>query len=349
MTPNRTYRALFWTLSVVVAVSAGSCTKAPESASELVPERIQTAAPEPESTQTTPATSDPKIVVTILPMYFFTRGVAGTEAQIELLVPPSISFHDYQASPNSTAALAQAQVLIKNGLGAEEFLDQLIANAGNPQLQQIDASKGIAPLQGDHDHGHTEDEPTEGEQTEGEHSAGEGHSHEAGNPHIWLDPVLAQQQVINIREGLIAADPANAERYRKNAEDYLQKLQQLDQDFKTRLASNPGCRFIALHDAYPYLAKRYDLQQMAVVELPEDSFTPQDLQRVVNAVNEYQVKALVSEIGVDDSRLNQISNDVGLPIKTLDPLETGPLDPQYYFTAMQSNLQNLEDVCKSGS
>ncbi|MEA5542309.1 zinc ABC transporter substrate-binding protein [Limnoraphis robusta Tam1] len=272
-------------------------------------------------------TRSTKVVATFLPMYLFTKAVSGSSQEVEILVPPNVTAHEYQASPSDARKLAQAQILVKNGLGMETFLSGLVANAGNPQLKQIDASQGIQALQEDHDHDH-------------------GHSHAEGNPHVWLDPILAQKQVANIREGLIAADAGNAQTYRANADAYIKQLQQLDQEFKSRLGSVKGCKFIAFHDAYPYLARRYGIQQMAVLELPEDSISPRDIQRVIAAVKEYDVQALLSEPGVNDSRLQQISNDVGLPVKTLDPIETGSLDPQYYFTAMRKNLKTLEDICK---
>lgn len=273
-------------------------------------------------------TRSTKVVATFLPMYLFTKAVSGSSGEVEILVPPNVTAHEYQASPSDARKLAQAQILVKNGLGMETFLSGLVANAGNPQLKQIDASQGIQALQEeDHDHDH-------------------GHSHAEGNPHVWLDPILAQKQVANIREGLIAADAGNAQTYRANADAYIKQLQQLDQEFKSRLGSVQGCKFIAFHDAYPYLARRYGIQQMAVLELPEDSISPRDIQRVIAAVKQYNVQALLSEPGVNDSRLQQISNDVGLPVKTLDPIETGSLDPQYYFTAMGKNLKTLEDICK---
>ncbi|MEB3281044.1 MAG: zinc ABC transporter substrate-binding protein [Lyngbya sp.] len=268
-----------------------------------------------------------KVVATFLPMYLFTKAVSGSSREVEILVPPNVTAHEYQASPSDARKLAQAQILVKNGLGMETFLSGLVANAGNPQLKQIDASQGIEPLKEEEDHDH-------------------GHSHAVGNPHVWLDPILAQKQVANIREGLIAADPTNAQTYRTNADAYIKQLQQLDQEFKSRLGSVQNCKFIALHNAYPYLARRYGIQQMAVVELPDDSISPRDMQRVISAVKEYNVQALLSEPGANDSRLQQISNDVGLPVKTLDPIETGSPDPQYYFTAMRKNLNTLEDICK---
>jgi zinc/manganese transport system substrate-binding protein len=272
--------------------------------------------------------NSPQIITTFFPIYMFAKAVTGENAQVEILITPGTSPHEYQATPADAIAIAEADVLVKNGLGLEEFLDKLIAAAGNSQLKQIDSSKGIEPIE------------------EEEHEGEEHHHHEGGNPHFWLDPVLAQQQVINIRDGLIDADPNNAEQYTANATVYLQQLQELDREFQTRLTPVKGCKFIAFHDAYPYLAKRYGLHQMAVVELPEDNIAPRDLQRIINAAKEFQVKGFLSERGTDDSRIKQISNDLGLPVKVIDPIVAGPLDSNYYLTAMRNNLTALEEVCR---
>ena len=224
-------------------------------------------------------------------------------------------------------------MLVENGLGFEEFLSALVANAGNSNLQQIDASEGIETIAGDHDdHGHDDH--------------GHGHDHEGGNPHVWLDPVLAQQQVENIRDGLIGADPANRKSYRKNAKAYIQQLKQLDREFQIKLAPVKGCNFITFHDAFPYLAQRYGLEQEAIVELPEDTITPKDLQRVQEAAKEYGVKALLIEPGFEDKRIKQISSDLNISLEAIDPIESGEVDPQYYFQAMRGNLEALERACK---
>ena len=284
-------------------------------------------------------TGGTKIVATFLPIYMFTKGVTGENGEVELLIPPGADPHEYQATPKNARTIAAADVLVKNGLGLEEFLEKLVDATGNSQLQEIDASQNIQPIEeeeDDHDH-HDHDH---------DHDHHHHHSHEEGNPHVWLDPVLAQQQVKNIRDGLIKADPNNTATYQSNANIYLQKLQQLDQEFKTRLAPFQGCKFIAFHDAYPYLAKRYNLQQMAIVELPEDNITPRDIKRVIDTAKKYQVKSLLAEVGYNDSRVQQIAKDNGLKVKALDPLESGSSDPEHYFKAMRNNLKILEEACK---
>ena len=285
------------------------------------------------TTATAQNNSSPKIVTTFLPVHLFTKAVVGDTGEVDILISPGAEVHDYQATPNDAKLLSEADMLVKNGLGIEEFLSSLVANAGNSSLQQIDSSEGIEVIEGEHD-----EEEHEGE----EH----GHHHEEGDPHVWLDPVLAQQQVATIRDGLIAIDPSNADSYRTNSDAYIQQLQQLDSKFQQRLAPLAGCNFITFHDAFAYLAQRYGLKQEAIVEIPEDSITPQDIQRVQQTAEQYQVKALLTEPGIKDKRIQQISSDLNLPLEAIDPLESGETDPQYYFQAMQGNLEALERACQ---
>ncbi|WP_193194360.1 metal ABC transporter substrate-binding protein [Nostoc sp. MG11] len=274
-----------------------------------------------------------KVVTTFLPMYLFTKAVAGNVADVEILVPPGTEIHEYQATPENVKAIATANVLVKNGLGLEEFLEDTVKNAQNPKLTEIDASKGIKPL----------NEISPVEETVKEEKD---HDHATGNPHVWLDPVLAKQQVINIRDGLIASDPGNKAAYEANATAYINELESLNGEFQQTLQKNPNCTFITFHDAFPYLAQRYKLKQVAVVKVPEDQLSPADVQNAVNAVKKYKVKALFSEPGVDNKLLNSLSQDLKLTLRPLDSLETGETDPQYYFKAMRANLQTLETACK---
>ncbi len=254
-----------------------------------------------------------RVVTTFLPMYWFTKAVVGEE-QVEILVPPGTEVHDYQATPANVSAIATANVLVKNGINLEQFLDGTIKAAQNSQLKEIDASANIESL--------------------------------AGNPHVWLDPVLAKQQVANIRDGLIAANPENKVTYQANATTYIQKLEKLDAEYRQSLQKYPNCTFITFHDAYPYLANRYQIKQVAVVEIPEDQLSPTDVQKTISAVKQYKAKAIFGEPGVDNKLLKALSKDLNLTLQPLDSLESGTLDPQHYFNAMQANLKTIETACK---
>lgn len=301
-------------------------------------DRSSSSPPAPQSAPQVEAvalpSNQPKVVTTFLPMYWFTRAVAGEEAQVEILVPPGTEIHEYQATPANVQAIATSDVLVKNGLGLEEFLEDTIKNAGNSKLKQVEASKGIKPV--------AEISPVEETAKDEEH----GHGHTEGNPHVWLDPVLAQQQVNNIRDGLIAADPQNKAIYTTNAANYIKQLQALDREFRQSLQKYPNCAFVTFHDAYPYLAQRYKLKQVAVVEIPEDQLSPQDIQRAIAAVKKYNVKVVFGEPGTDNRLLKNLSQDLNLTFRPLDPLEAGETSPQHYFTAMRANLKSLEAGCQ---
>ena len=314
---------------LMLSLSAG-CTQS-NSNQATVPEQ----SPQAREAAATPSPQSGKIkvVTTFLPMYLFTKAVAGNAADVEILVPPGTEVHEYQSTPENVKAIATANVLVKNGLGLEGFLENTVKNAQNPKLSEIDASKGIQPL--------NEISPVEKTSKKEQE-----HEHAEGNPHVWLDPVLAKQQVANIRDGLIAADPANKATYESNAAAYIKQLESLDSDFKQTLQKNPNCTFITFHDAFPYLAKQYNLKQVAVVEIPEDQLAPTDVQNAVNAVKKYKVKALFSEPGVDNKLLTSLSKDLNLTLRSLDSLETGERDPQHYFKAMRDNLQTLESACR---
>jgi zinc transport system substrate-binding protein len=303
------------------------------------------------------------VVATVLPMYLFTKAVAGDAANVEILIKPGTEVHEYQSTPQDVQAIAQADVIVENGLGLEEFLDSTIENAQNSNLIIIDASEDINPVGeiGDvvypagEDAEHAEDNAggethadSDAHANDDAHAANDTHTH-AENPHVWLDPILAIQQVENIRDGLIAVDPSNKTTYEANAAAYIQELQNLDQQFQTTLQSFSDRTFITFHDAFPYLAKRYNLDQKAIVAIPEDSLTPGDVQKTVEAVKQFNVTALFSEPGVDNKLLSSLSQDLNLQVKTLDSLESGALEPQYYFTVMQQNLRTLEEAFKGGS
>jgi zinc transport system substrate-binding protein len=308
------------------------------------------------------------VVATFLPVYLFTKAVAGNAADVTILIPPGTEVHEYQSTPADVKAIAQADVLVENGLDMEEFLDDTVENAQNPDLKRIDASQDINPVEDlspviypteaketepQHNSAVGKDEHAEGEHAEGEHAEGEhaeGHSEpfhtHAQNPHIWLDPILVIQQVENIQDGLAAADPANRSIYAANAAAYIDQLKELDQKFQTRLQAFSDRTFITFHDAFPYLAQRYDLKQVAIVAIPEDNLAPADIQKTIETVKEFQVKALFSEPGTDNKLLESLSQDLNLTLRSLDSLESGELDPQYYFTAMGANLKTLESAFK---
>ena len=270
------------------------------------------------------------VVTTFLPITLFTEAVAGECATVTSLIPPNLGPHDFQATPADISALGNASVLVKNGLGMEYFLDKLITSANNNSLQVVDTSRGVAVIRSDDD----QDEAKQGDQEYGE-----------VNPHIWLDPLRAVQQVENIRDGLVKADPDCADGYTKRAAAYASQLKGLNTTIATQLKPFRGQTFIAFHDFAPYFAERYGLKADFVVDVPEMNPTPEDLQRVSKKVQHSQLKALLSEPQEGDRSFNALALDLGVKVVTFDPLETGSeqasKQPDTYFKVMDKNVVSL--------
>lgn len=267
-----------------------------------------------------------QVVSTILPITEFTKAVAGNCATVQPLIPTNVGPHDFQAKPNDLVLVSQADVLVKNGLGLETFLDKLIASAGNPGLKVIDSSKGVATLGNpDGEHGHD-------------------HDHGSVNPHIWLDPLLAEQQVNTIRDGLIAAKPSCKEQFTANAAAYTAQLRSLNAELAAQLKPYAGKSFVVYHDFHPYFAQRYGLKGTFVVDVPEENPTPADLKRVATTAQNSQLKALLTEPQEGGRSFSALAKDLGVKVGEFDSIETGPdtaQQPSYYFEVMRRNGQAL--------
>lgn len=298
-----------------------------------------------------------KIVTTFLPMTQFTKAVAGDRAEVTQLLPSNIGPHDYQAKPEDAQRLAKADLVIQNGLEMEHFLEGLLQNTGNTKLQIIDSSKGVQTLGNEADgdaakanHGNDK-EHSHGQEHSHEqahsHDREHSHSHDHGefNPHIWLDPKRAIQQVETIRDALIKADPEGQAIYTANAVSYISKLQALDQEITQTLQPYAGKTFVTYHDFAPYFADSYGLKTEFLVDVPDENPTPSDVQRVVNAAKNSNLKTLLTESQAVNDPFAALAKDLKVNVSTFDPIEVaGPegLEPEYYLTVMRSNLMNLK-------
>ncbi len=340
-----------------IALGLGSCTTASTTSSNSSQDQASPAA-EPEL----------RVVTTFIPMTQFTKAVAGDRAEVTQLLPTNVGPHDYQARPEDAQRIAQADVLVKNGLEMESFLDSLIENAGNANLKVIDSSVGVATITTEsiegkaHDHGHSHshdhahdhaydhahDHAEEGASQSTAHS----HSHGEFNPHIWLDPKRAIRQVENIRDGLIAADPDGQPVYTANAAAYIQQLQALDEEITQQLRPFANKTFVAFHDFAPYFAESYGLKAEFLVDVPDVNPSPQDVKRVMDTVKASNLKTLLTEPQSGDDAFAAIAQDLNVNISTFDPMETGgpeALQPEHYVTTMRQNVKALVSAFTDGS
>ncbi len=309
--------------SSAIALALASCT------ASVVPSTSS------ESAEATSSEATLQVVTTFLPITYFTEAVAGDRATVTQLLPLTVDPHDYQAKPSDVQSLADADVLVENGLELESFLESLIDSAANLDLMVIDSSEGVAAI------AHAD---------ESEHE--EGHDHGDEDPHVWLDPKNAIQQVENIRDGLIDADPEGQAVYTANAAAYIAELAELDLAISKQLAPYAGQAFVTYHDFAEYFAQSYGLGVEHLVGLPDGSPAPADVQRVIDTVKSADLQVLLTEPTRTGNAFEAIASDLDIKVSVFDPMETTEAldpDPADYLASMAENADNLAAAFEEGS
>ncbi|KAF6614256.1 MULTISPECIES: metal ABC transporter substrate-binding protein [Paenibacillus] len=276
------------------------------------------------------------VVTTFYPMYEFTKQVAGDHANVTALIPAGAEPHDWEPSAKDMAQVKDADVFVYNGI-VEGWAEQALSSASNDKRVVVEASKGLNLMEGSA-------EEEEGEEAHAE----EGHDHDhVLDPHVWLDPVLAQKEVEAIEAGLVKADPTNKADYEKNADAYIAKLKELDTEFKTGLKNVKRKDFITQHAAFSYLAKQYGLTQVPIAGLsPEQEPTPDKLAGIIKFAKDNNVKTIFFETLVDPKVAETVATEIGSKTDVLNPLE-GLTDEDKqknldYLGVMKNNLEALK-------
>ncbi|MFS0659582.1 zinc ABC transporter substrate-binding protein [Niallia alba] len=171
--------------------------------------------------------------------------------------------------------------------------------------------------------------------------------HESHDPHIWLDPVLAQEQVKIIRDAFIEADPDGKDIYEKNAEAFMKELQLLDEEYKAALKDAKHRVFVVQHQAFGYIAKRYNLEQIAIGGLStEVEPSAARMAEIGNLVKEHNVPVIYYQHGANSAIAKTVAAETGTETAILYDLEVLSSELQEkdlgYVDAMRDNLKALQ-------
>ncbi|MFQ5894235.1 MAG: metal ABC transporter substrate-binding protein [Nitrospinota bacterium] len=269
------------------------------------------------------AETKPVVAASIAPLFDWAKTLAGERAQVVLVVPPGASPHAFEPRPSEVRLLARARVFFANGLGLEGWAEKLV-QAANPAVRVVRLAEGLGP---------------------------QGTAEGAPNPHLWLDPVRAQSMVRRMAAALAEVDPEGAADYRSRAEGYLQKLRQLDREFRVATSRFPARRAATFHDAFRYLFGRYGLEVAAVLEpFPGKVPTPSLLKEVVRKLRALRVRVIFAEPQLSPAAAEAVAREVEGAVETLDPLG-GPGVPgrESYLELMRFNLAQLRRALGPGS
>jgi ABC-type Zn uptake system ZnuABC Zn-binding protein ZnuA len=271
-----------------------------------------------------------KVVATTTQVADFARNVGGDRITLTQLLKPNVDAHDYEASPADVQAIAQADVVVKNGAGLEKFLDQAISSAGFSGAV-IDASQGVTISPG------LSDEET------------------AGDPHIWHNPQNAKLMAKNIADGLAAQDPPNKAQFDRGYAGYAVKLDALDKDIEAKINALPADqrKLVTNHDAFSYYIRRYGLQFVGSVIPSFDTaaeLSGRDIADVVAKIKATGVKAIFSESSLPPKTAETVGREAGVTVvggeqalygDTLGPAGSAG---DTYLRMMEHNTKTIVDA-----
>ena len=266
----------------------------------------------PPSSPATGAGPALSVVASFYPLWEFTRQVAGDRATVTVLVPPGVEPHDWEASPQDVTAVRKARLFVYNGGGFEPAVDRVLRELGAATLA-VNATAGMEPLD---------------------------------NPHVWLDPVLAQRQVDAIRAGLATVDPAGAPHYAGRATAFKAELAALDEAYRSGLASCARRSFIVSHAAFTSLARRYGLRQVSITGLaPQSEPSPAELARIARLARDERARYVFVETLVSPRLAETVAREIGARTLVLNPIEGLTREEaaagRDYASLMRGNLEQL--------
>lgn len=248
----------------------------------------------------------------------FVRNVGGERVNVTTLVGPDGDTHVYTPAPADAKKIADAKLAVVNGFGLEGWLPRLVRSSGSKAVV-VAATNGIAPLK----------------------------IGSEADPHAWQSVVNAKIYVANIRDALVAADPANAAVYRANAESYLAKLDALDREVRDAVALIPPARrkVISTHGAFGYFAAAYGVEFVAPLGVSTESeASARAIAGIITQIRTGKIPAVFLENISDVRLIRRISAETGAKVGgTLysDSLTGEKGDAPTYIDMVRHNIKAL--------
>lgn len=283
--------------------------------------------------------AEPQVVVSIKPIHSLVAGVMQGVAEPQLLIKGGGSPHGYVLRPSEARALAQAELIVWVGHSLESFLEKPLAtlgsNARQLELMEVLEAQLLPVRAGGSWEGHAH-----------EMEAGHGHHDQEDpqlNPHLWLSPQLAQQVVEAVAAALGEIDPTRRQAYRKNADQLLERLAQLDSRLRAELASVSGVPYLVFHDAYQYFEAAYNLNAVGSVTIdPERKPGIRRLLEMREKIARLKARCVFSEPQFEPKLVATIIEGTGARKGELDPLGAElPPGPENYFQLMNALVDDL--------
>lgn len=250
------------------------------------------------------------VVTAFYPLTFIASNVAGDDADVTSITPAGVEPHDLELTAAQVRKVSDADLLVYIGQGFQPAVDKLVPEVANT----LDVLTVRPP------------------------------GARAKDPHIWLDPILMVGIADTVADGLAKVDPGNAKTYRKNADELIARINDLDDDFSNGLSRCDRRTFVTTHDSFGYLADRFNLNQVGIAGIdPDQEPSARRLDEVAKAVRENEVNTIFFETLLPEDLAETVAGETGAKTAVLDPLESPPSSGDY-ISAMRANLTALRSA-----
>ncbi len=278
---------------------------------------------------TAPAQKTKLIVTTFVPYYVFTQNLVGENATVINIINNTQEPHDYQLKPSDIVTLQKADLIIRNGLGLDDWVKEAAEKSGT-KATILTASDYITPLAPQstldldhHSYDHTDPDTN-------------------FDPHIWVSPKNVLQILPHITEQLSKIDPDHKAAYEEKLQQYSSRIVDLDQTITEKLKPFANKEFISFHEAFQYFARDYGLVSTIAIEAyPGKEPTPRYLQALIEKIKASNIKTIFSEPQFSPRIIEVLAQDLNLKVFSLDPLETGTYAEDLYEKNTLLNVQNI--------
>jgi zinc transport system substrate-binding protein len=260
------------------------------------------------------------VAVSFYPLAEFTEQVGGKYVDVINITPSGAEPHDYEPTPMDIKKVYLSRLFIFNGAGVDPWakkIEQDLKRKGVVVLEMINL---VEPIKRQYDNNY--------------------------DPHIWLDPVIAQKMVQEINKNLRTMDPEHAGYYEKRASLYAAQLTQLDKAYAQGLSTCRLHDIVTSHAAFGYLAKRYGFNAYSIAGLsPEEEPSPKTIAELIKIVREKHIKYIFFERLINPKLSETIAHETGAKTLVLDPIEGLTREEikagKDYISIMKENLANL--------
>ncbi len=258
-----------------------------------------------------------KIVTSFYPMYIIAENITDGAENIELVNMADVNvgcLHDYTLTTEDMKKVENADIFIMNGLGMESFIEKILTS--NQDMNIIDSS------------------------TEAQNVI---LSEDGVNAHIWTSIDNYILQVKYISKELINKNQENAEVYQKNTDEYVQKLEELKNEFETKLQNLDGKKAICLNEVFGYMGQELGMEMTTIATDHEESTMSADmLSSIIDKVKQENIQIIIIDKNDNKANAETIANETGAKILELNSGMTGELDKDAYINQIRENLNVLE-------